>query len=103
MIESKHTQGPWRVCGADRKGCSCGQIWATSIDFHLATCERENESGEIPLESMKANALLISAAPEMLLAMQTCVTILSTGHISYKSKRIINHFETIIAKATTHA
>lgn len=59
------TPGPWRECGQDRDGCSCGQIWSTTADYHLATTEMNNETGFISPETRKANASLIAYAPEL--------------------------------------
>ena len=79
--KAAHTPGPWRKCGAnsDIGGCVCGLIWATGADFCVATVERENEESgaAIPEEMRQANANLISAAPDLLAALESSVAALN--------------------------
>ncbi|MFS2027116.1 hypothetical protein [Massilia sp. CT11-137] len=57
------TAGPWRECGHDRGGCSCGQIWSTVADMPVAQSERgDEEIGKISDHVVKANARYIAAA-----------------------------------------
>ena len=90
---SKHTPGPWHLCGDDRGGCSCNTV--TSPDYPIAKVTlgewgdewpslRLTESsmagkyetymekctyGEVSKETAVANARLIAAAPDMLAAL----------------------------------
>lgn len=64
--EGDITPGPWRICGEDRNGCICGQIWSTTADFNVATAHMViDELGSIPKEQMLANARLIASAPQL--------------------------------------
>lgn len=65
------TPGPWRECGHDRGGCSCGQIWSTVADMPVAQSERgDEEIGKIPEHIVKANARFIATAcPATVLAL----------------------------------
>lgn len=87
MSAPKWARGPWRRCGAARGGCSCGTVWSIPADAPVATViigewgddiavkrkvgrkwEPTIETivyGKIGEEVGKANAALISAAPEM--------------------------------------
>ena len=39
------TPGPWRQCGADRKGCACGMVWSEPADFVVAQGEKGERAG----------------------------------------------------------
>jgi hypothetical protein len=63
---SKHTEGPWKVCGCGH----CGLVWAADEE----TLIHDNPDGndvQIPDEEhLQANANLISSAPDLLEALQ---------------------------------
>ena len=89
MPEYIHSLGPWEVCAASDKKCSCGQIWSIPEDHPVATVVlrewydeypviRLDDSsgkaeaymekivyGSIPEEAGHANAHLIAAGPSM--------------------------------------
>ena len=66
--------GPWKVCGADRGVCKCGQIWSAD-DTHIATAHHVSQAQPHDLEAQevypssldvqKAVARAIAAIPEM--------------------------------------
>lgn len=59
---SAHTPEPWRECGADSGGCSCGQIWSTTVDRHVATAVRKSEDADDFTDAeIKQNARRIAA------------------------------------------
>lgn len=77
----KHSPLPWRICGDDRGGCDCGQIWCIERDHPVCTVvinkwgdpmpyiDKEGEAalrlveyGSIPKETGHANADLIIRA-----------------------------------------
>ena len=80
---SAHTPGPWKAC---RDGeCQCRQVWSipgdapvfTALDTHgvVALVGQAHQRwgdgpdlvyGEIPEDQTQANALLVSAAPDLL-------------------------------------
>jgi hypothetical protein len=54
---------PWKACGHARGGCTCGLVWAETPDYVVAQCRRSDpDIPSAPLETMKVNAALISAA-----------------------------------------
>lgn len=56
--------GPWRACGHERGLCKCGQVWSPGNDMPVATVFREDdEVGELPEATWKANMRLIEEAP----------------------------------------
>jgi hypothetical protein len=60
----KHSPGPWQACGNGL--CVCGQVWSPGNDMPVATAFRQDdEVGELPEETWKANVRLIEAAPAM--------------------------------------
>jgi len=68
VMEEKWTPGPWSICGEERGGCVCGQIWSTSKDYRVADATRTfpDSMEELPSrEESIANARLISAAPDL--------------------------------------
>lgn len=56
------TRGPWRACGHDRGGCSCGMIWSRAADLPVAEAWRGDEEAPEPPEGAKANAIFIAEA-----------------------------------------
>lgn len=64
----KHTKGPWVVAYKDKNG----QCVVSAAHFEIATCWHHCVSSIE--EEMHANAKLISAAPEMLEALQYLMT-----------------------------
>lgn len=67
--QGKHTPGPW---AASPKG----NIWAPNAK-HLVLAKLDRLSGKLGKAEKAANAQLIAAAPELLEALQGCVSILS--------------------------
>src|SRR5215469_5181977 len=71
-------EGPWRVCGYDRGGCKCGQVWSAN-DAHIATAHHVSQAAPDDLESqevylssetqMKTVARAIAALPDMWVAL----------------------------------
>lgn len=73
---SAHTPGPWVMCGEDRGGCSCGLVYAKNEDAGIASTYLVEDGFEMSmpdLEARKANARLISAAPDLLADMKDVV------------------------------
>lgn len=76
MSEFKGTPSPWKMCGEDRGGCVCGQIWGDTNSVEqrpVATCHhhacKRAECVDMPnprREEQQANMRLIAAAPELL-------------------------------------
>lgn len=66
-MSAKHTLGRWWVSGADDDEVHC-RIFAQDMgcDVHIALVKPPYVGGIIPAEQLKANARLISAAPELL-------------------------------------
>lgn len=48
MPEYIHSLGPWKVCSASDKKCSCGQIWSIPEDHPVATVELGEWGDEYP-------------------------------------------------------
>lgn len=89
QLAAAATPGPWRNCGADRGGCSCGFIWSVPTDALILTATigdygddhaelRVGEDGQpeafmsksiygsVPTEAGKANAAFVAAlSPEV--------------------------------------
>lgn len=63
---SAHTPGPWEVAEPDRNG----QAIVRAAEYEVATCWHHC-LGSIEKE-MEANARLIAAAPELLVALKEC-------------------------------
>lgn len=68
---SKHTPGPWQICGA--RGCSCRMIWGDSGEVCIGVAHSAHWKSAIgdpwPKDEMAdANARLIAAAPDLLAA-----------------------------------
>ena len=63
------TQGPWRECGHDRGGCSCGMIWATESDELVAEAWKGDYMVPASTVAPNVNAAYIAAAnPAAILA-----------------------------------
>src|SRR5207253_584254 len=43
---SKHSPGPWHICGKDRGGCICGQIWSGPRDVEVCSISYREDGGE---------------------------------------------------------
>lgn len=75
----KHTPGPWRICGNDRGGCKCGNVWSKKHDFVVARAISKLSYGQLDEgcseETAVANARLIAAAPDLLAALEKIVEI----------------------------
>lgn len=89
MTEVRHTPtGRLRVCGEDRGGCQCRQIWNVSDDalVAVALCMEDTDytGGEgYPREKAKANAAEIAhrwnAHAELVAALEVIRTALNDG------------------------
>ena len=67
---TKHTPGPWQVCGASKGKCGCGLVWSRHADAVVAQAGLNGHSDVIlPKEERFANAHLIAAAPDLLEAL----------------------------------
>lgn len=107
MTEAKHTPGPWQGClhlrsDADEK-CGCGYvggIWSTASDFMICEMGPSGEGSDmIPIpdrDEVKANALLIAAAPDLLEALTTARKYLKKAPFS-----VFVMIDAAISKATT--
>ena len=100
-METKHTPGPWRACCESE--CKCGQIWSPVADHPVATVisgqwgdkhpairlvgktsfNMKAEAymdflpyGTVDPEVAKANARLITAAPDLLAELEWAVSVL---------------------------
>lgn len=104
-METKYTPGPWRQ---DSLGGT--SIWAEPRGGAcIADCEADSFSGRAksrPLDERVANARLISAAPELLKALEDCITAYEqhrdgqpTGHL-WNDPNHIFYARAAIAKAT---
>jgi hypothetical protein len=64
-LSEKATAGPWRECGHDRGGCSCGLIWSLSEDLPVADASMSNDEetrqARTGSEQRKYNAEFIAA------------------------------------------
>jgi hypothetical protein len=74
-MTTKHTPAPWRVSRADRDGAEVSAIAS------VAWCGRASHVGltetqVIDEDEARANAQLISAAPNLLVALEKCIAIL---------------------------
>lgn len=107
-VAKKYSPGPWRVCGEDRGICICLQVWSVSADMPVADVNTANEES-VPFpdeETMKHNAVLISAAPELLEALQAVLKlqksfIFSTPTDRYKFAVAVDAANAAISKATS--
>lgn len=68
---SKYTPGPWRICGA--KDCKCRMIWSGDGEACISVAHGDHWKEVIgdpwPIDDVAdANARLIAAAPELLVA-----------------------------------
>lgn len=76
----KHTMGPWHACkGGD---CKCGLIWDATGNCLVAVAQGEDHIQDmmgpdcVPINAaQRANARLISAAPELLAALKGVVAV----------------------------
>ena len=64
-LSEKATAGPWRECGHDRGGCSCGRIWSLGEDLPIAGAsmshDEETRQARTGSEQRKYNAEFIAA------------------------------------------
>ncbi len=95
----KHTKGPWNVT-FDGDGCHC--------DFGLGVFNTVESDELNDIEELKANASLISAAPEMLEALEESLRLIATAENNNAFKdcalpligqRTISKLENLIKKA----
>lgn len=101
---SKHTEGPWRVCGEDRGGCQCRQVWSVEDDIVVAvalTHEDENYTGGdgATQEFAEANARLIAAAPELLYVAKEARRYLGSRNLGHPARDLEVKLRAAIAKA----
>ena len=67
--ELKHTKGEWKIFWGNY-GTYCSINKDTSCRIATIKISKRGETGNAPIEEAHANALLISAAPDMLEALQ---------------------------------
>lgn len=118
-----HTPGPWKVCGDG--DCSCKTVMCgdhpIAVVTHgewgdefpsirlvgpsmMARAEAYIERfayGSVPVETARANALLIAAAPDLLAALHTAVERIAASHFPNKAdaEQATAEFRAVIAKA----
>jgi hypothetical protein len=61
-----HTPGPWFVVAQNNAGSLGTSVWAMGGDVRVADCN----SAAISLEGRRADARLIAAAPDLLVALE---------------------------------
>lgn len=73
-MSAKHTPGQWWVGGIDSDEVHC-RIFSQDIgcNVHIKLVDAPSVGGLIPDEQLKANARLIAAAPELLMALQLII------------------------------
>jgi len=77
MTESKHTPGPWTAVRGKHG-------WNVDLHQHYGICSiRDNTDGSGQQEH-EANAKLIAAAPELLLALEQLHYVLWSGEPNYQ-------------------
>lgn len=79
------TPGPWRQCGADRKGCACGMVWSEPADFVVAQGEEGERAGtvcgfDVDDETISANMRFVAHAREDVPALLAEVRRLTPNH-----------------------
>lgn len=62
MNKLKHTPGPWESCGDG--DCGCGFIYGE--DYIIARAKYDYDDIILNSETVRANSLLIAAAPDLL-------------------------------------
>lgn len=125
MSETKHTPGPWSVCGKGK--CSCMTIMCADYPVAKVTCgnwgddyptvqleggllERKAVAvmeqityGEVFKETAEANCHLIAAAPEMLAALKNCERTLQGKAQDPRDATLMGVLKYVIAKAEGRA
>ena len=91
-METKHTQGEWRVI---RK------MNVKSSEGYICSCGGKRTSMSInnEIEMNTANAKLISAAPDLLNALRSMLSQLENEHVSEFMDEFINEAKEAIEKA----
>ena len=92
---SKHTPGPWVVAGPNLIDQADAGIWGSG-EFDFVICDMQRDGYEDA--EQKANALLISAAPDLLEALERLVSAARDVDHGYLDQAIDNA-ESAIAKA----
>ena len=74
-MSAQHTPGPWMVphFARDDVCCNCAYVFSESQVGMGSICTIDHGDENEPLEIAKANARLISAAPELLEALQLLI------------------------------
>ncbi len=73
------TPGEWRVCGHDRGGCQCRQIWAIDKDVVIGVALMAHDerytcgAGLDLLDEAKANARIMAQSPRLYRALAAVV------------------------------
>ncbi|WP_227460439.1 hypothetical protein, partial [Laribacter hongkongensis] len=96
-MNTRHTQGPWSVSELPDQGIYCIHAAAYSSAFAVVQSVSNANKAMGSVET-HANAALISAAPDLLDALQ-CV--LSDDFLKYLPDEYIDKVSTAIAKATS--
>lgn len=92
----KHTPGPW-VLGKDNTGSKKRIVWSDDGSQIVAKCEWGNALG-----NEQANARLISAAPDMLLALMRLYQVVHHGEPLEFEKVAMDAARSAIEKGTGH-
>lgn len=94
MAEQEHTQGPWKVVDEND-----GIVFITSPNcadyYDICDLYHHTSKGFRPKNNAEANARLISAAPELLEALQSLLVLFSEGDESGNDafERIASEFK----------
>lgn len=76
------TPGPWRECGHDRGGCSCGLIWCTERDELVAEVWQGDDMVPRAAVEPKMNAAFIAAAnPAVILTLIEMLRAKEASHV----------------------
>lgn len=85
----KHTQGPWSIphFADDKSACGCAYIFSESQSGFGAIATVQFGGEDEGYKTAKANALLISAAPDLLEALEWAM---KNGRLDYNKRNEIN-------------
>lgn len=84
---AEHTKGPWRACGDDRGGCECHMVWSIPSDAVVGVAIKATDTaytdgeGLTDEDEVRANARLISSAPDLLEAADNAVEAMASAAI----------------------
>jgi hypothetical protein len=79
MEDAKFTPGPWSEAHLKEKGCRCGYVFSEGGETIAKVLYNDREDAnycryeeDLSLETARANAALIAAAPDMYAALEAC-------------------------------